>query len=108
MTEEKRDEGSVTLLNRGLRHFDLGADAKGKPLGRHSPGATHTYTAEQAKRLEGYKELVDIAKLPGQVDAKKLKEENAKLKDENARLREQLLAHAPKEEKGKPEKGKDK
>lgn len=92
MADDKKAEGSVTLLNRGKRSFDLGLDAKGKSKGRHAPGTTHAYTAEEAKRLEGYKELADISKLPGQVDAKALKAENAKLQDENKRLREQLAA----------------
>lgn len=95
---EKEKEGSVTLLNRGQRHFDVGTGTDGKPR-RHSPGTTFTYSADEAKRLSGYRELVDISKLPGQVDTAKLKAENAKLLDENKRLREQLIAlQAPKDE----------
>lgn len=99
MSEEKKNdkklEGTVTLLNRGLRHFEIALDASGKPI-RHAPGVALVYSAEDAKRAEGYKELVDIAKMPGAVDAKKLKSENNKLSDENKRLKEQLAALMPK------------
>lgn len=91
MAEDKKDGGSVTLLNRSQRSFDLGLDEKGKSKGRHAPGTAHTYTAEEAKRLEGYKELMDVSKIPGALDARKLKDENNKLLDENARLKAQLL-----------------
>lgn len=111
MAEEKKSsgDGSVTFLNRGKRHYDLGNDAAGKPR-RVAPGSTVLCSAEDAKRLSIYRDLVDISKLPGQVDARKLKAENEKLADENTRLKAQLLAlpkeveaekPAPKEKKNK-------
>lgn len=109
MAEEKK-EGSVTFLNRGLRHYDLGFK-DGKPC-RHAPGTTMVYTAEEARRAAGYRDLVDITKLPGQVDTGKIKAENAKLQDENSRLRAQLEALTPKTEDAsseqEPEKKKSK
>lgn len=104
MADDKKD-GSVTLLNRGQRWFDIGVGADKKPR-RHGPGTTMTYSAEEAKRVEGYKDLMDITKLPGSLDAKKLKAENNQLSDENKRLKEQLAAlSAPKvEEPRKKEK----
>lgn len=87
----KKSDGTVTLLNRGQRSYDLANGADGKAR-RHGPGATMTYSAEEAKRMEGYKELVDITKLPGQVDVTALKAENAKLLAENAGLKAQLEA----------------
>lgn len=102
MSDNKKSDGAVTLLNRGQRSYDLtnGADGKAR---RHGPGATMTYSAEEAKRMEGYKELVDITKLPGQVDVAALKAENAKLLAENTGLKAQLQAlqdtiAAPKQE----------
>lgn len=87
----KEVEGTVILLNRGKRHYDIGFDESGKAR-RHSPGATMVYTAEEAKRVEAYAELVDISKIPGQVNPKAIKAENAKLVDENASLKAQLEA----------------
>ena len=95
MSDDKKQEGgSVTFLNRGQRSFDLG---NGR---RHAPGATMAYTLEEAKRMEPYaKELVDITKLPGQVDSAKLKADNAKMLAENAALKAQLEALKPSETK---------
>lgn len=91
MADEKKSEPKlISLLNRGKRHFD-GLDAEGKPR-RHSPGEVHSYTVEGAKLLDGYKELVDISKLPGSVDASKLADDNKSLNDENARLKAELAA----------------
>lgn len=103
MADEKKDkvtEGSVTLLNRGKRHFEIALDAAGKPI-RHAPGVAMVYSAADAKRASAYKELVDLSKMPGAVDAKKLKADNTKLADENAKLKAQLEALAPKPEKVK-------
>jgi len=87
MSDDKKQEGgSVTFLNRGQRSFDLG---NGR---RHAPGATMAYTLDEAKRMEPYaKELVDITKLPGQVDSAKLKADNAGLLSENAGGLEEIL-----------------
>lgn len=93
-TEPKIVDG-IVFLNRSKRKFDLGftADAKGNKAPRiHMPGATMLYTREEAERMSIYKELIDISKLPGQVDARKLKSENAKLVEENAKLKSQLAA----------------
>lgn len=96
MAEEKKSEGSTALLNRGKRHFDV--IAQGKPS-RHSPNATMVYTADEATKLSGYPELVDISKLPGQVDSRKLKADNEQLKKDKEALEAQLAAlKAPKEE----------
>jgi len=99
MSDDKKQEGgSVTFLNRGQRSFDLG---NGR---RHAPGATMAYTLDEAKRMEPYaKELVDITKLPGQVDSAKLKADNAGLLSENAALKAQLEALKPSDEGQKPE-----
>lgn len=105
MADEKKSAGgSVTLLNKGQRHYDLGNDASGQPR-RHAPGTTHTYSAEEAARMVTYRDLVDISKLPGQVDVKKLKVDNDKLLSENARLKEQLAAleSRPSSKKKEPE-----
>lgn len=98
MSSEKKD-GSVTLLNRGKRHYDFGKDAQGNERVL-APGAMMSFTAEDAAKLSGYKELVDISKLPGQVDTTALKAENQRLQDEKAKLEAQLasLAPAPAEE----------
>lgn len=99
--EEKAEARTVSLFNRGPRTFDLGLsvgqDGKASPR-RHLPGASHAYTPTEAAKMSTYKDLVDLSKLPGQVDTKKLAGENAKLLAENASLKEQLAALAPKEE----------
>ena len=105
MADEKKSEQKlISLLNRGKRHFD-GLDPEGKPR-RHSPGEVHSYTAEGAKQLEGYKELVDISKLPGSVDASKLADDNKSLNDENARLKAELAALGDKKDEKKDKKEK--
>lgn len=91
MAADKKEDGSITLLNKGLRHFDLGADKEGKPR-RHAPGTTMSYTAEEAKKHSIYKDLIDISKMPGQVDVRKLKADKEALQDENTRLKAQLEA----------------
>lgn len=87
------DDKGITLLNRGQRHFDLGAGADKKPL-RHSPGATHSYSAEEGAKLAKMypKELVDISKLPGAVDSRQMKADLDKANAENAALKAQLAA----------------
>lgn len=110
MADEKKADGrTVALFNKSQRAFDhgleVGADGKKSPR-RHMPNTSHLYTAEEAAKLSGYKELIDLSKLPGQIDARKLKEDNAKLSDENARLKASLAAlQEPKEPKD-PKKGK--
>lgn len=91
MAEEKKESNEVVFLNRGQRHYDLNPDAQGK-VRRHSPGTTMLYSAEEAKKAAGYFDLVDISKLPGQVDTNKLKAESAALHNENASLKAQLAA----------------
>ena len=86
MADEKK---TVTLLNRGLRHF-VGVNAEGKAI-RQAPGTTAVYTEEQVKSL-GYADLVDISKLPGQVDTSKLKSENERLAAEKAALEAKVAA----------------
>lgn len=107
MADEKKSEGLVTLLNKGARVWDHGFEEKGgkKVARKHLPGTTMTFTAEEAKKLDGYKELVDITKLPGQLDLKKVIAENTKLLDENKRLREQLLALQSKSDESGEDKG---
>lgn len=109
MADEKKDKKdaaapaeakSVTLLNRGKRHFDL-------PGGRVSPNETVACTADDAAKLTKMypRELLDISKLPVRgtnAEAEKLKKDNAALADENAKLKEQLAASA--EPKGKDKK----
>lgn len=104
--KDKKADGSVTLLNRGRRHFDLGKGQNGSPR-RHSPGTTMAYTAEEAGRMAGYQDLVDISKLPGQVNAAKLKSDNDKLTADNEALKARLdaLESAPKGTERKVRKG---
>lgn len=88
--DKKKDDGVVTLLNRGKRHYDvIGLD--GKPT-RHAPGATMTYGKDEAEKLVGYSDLIDITKLPGQVNARALRAENETLKAEKERLEKQIAA----------------
>lgn len=91
MANDKKSDGTVTLLNRSKRHFDLGLGEDKQPR-RHAPGTTMAYTAEEAAKMGAYKDLVDISKLPGQVDTGKLKADNAKLAADNAKLQAQLDA----------------
>ena len=96
-TEDKKAaEGTVTFLNRGKRHFNLAKGADGSPR-RHSPGTTMVYSAAEAEKSRGYSDLVDISKLPGQVDAVKIKADNERLAADNAALKAQLEALAPKD-----------
>lgn len=92
--EVKKEDGSVTFLNRGSRTFDLGSDKHGKHK-RHAPNTTMAYTAEEAARHQGYPDLVDISKLPGQVDRKEAEAENKRLASENEELKKQLAALQP-------------
>lgn len=92
--EEKSVDGSATFLNRGKRHYDLAKGADGQ-VRRHAPGATMLYSADEVKQMSGYSDLVDISKLPGQVDTGKLKAENARMLAENAALKAQLEALTP-------------
>ena len=96
MADEK-DEAFVTYLNRGKRKFDLGFDENRKPK-YHLPGTTMSYTEEQAKLHEGYADLVDVTKMPGQENARKVRADRDALKKENDELKAQLAAlSAPKE-----------
>lgn len=88
--EVKVEEGTV-FLNKGKRHFDLAPGKDGKAR-RHAPGTTMAYSAEEAKIHEGYSDLIDVTKVPGQVNVRQVKADNAKLLDENAQLRAQLAA----------------
>lgn len=104
MSNEKKD-GNVTLLNRGKRHFDFGKGADGK-VRVLAPGAMLSFSLEEAAKLSGYKELVDISKLPGQVDTEALKADNAKLLAEKKELEAKLASLTPsdtKKGKGKTE-----
>lgn len=88
--DAKPEPKTVTLLNRGKRHFDL-------PDGRVSPNETVACTASDAAKLTAWypRELMDISKMPVKgtnADAEKLKKANADLADENAKLKEQLAA----------------
>lgn len=100
--EAKAEDRSVSLFNRGKRTFDLGLesgkDGKKSPR-RHAPGESHLYTPSEAAKMSIYKEIVDLSKLPGQLDAKKLKSENEKLADENKKLKDQLASLQPKPKK---------
>lgn len=94
--DKTAEAGGATLINTGKRTYDLGpaeSDEKKSPR-QHRPGTTFFYSASELVRMAPYvgKELMDITKLPGQVDVRKLKEENARLLDENRRLREQVAA----------------
>ena len=102
MAAEKKEVEVTVFLNKGLRHYDLGFGVDGKPR-RHSPGQTMAYTAEEAARHSGYADLVDVAKMPGVVDVKQLKSENAQLADQNAKLKAQLAALEAKPAKVKVE-----
>lgn len=106
------DVGTVTLLNKGQRHFDLGyeqlvgEDGKpqfyedGKPIPdkdkprKYAPNNTITLPAKEGAKLAAKypKELVDLSKIPGAVDVGALKGEAAKLKAENEALKAQLAA----------------
>lgn len=92
-SDKKAADGSVTFLNKGKRHYDTIGEA-GEKL-RHAPGATMTYSAEQAARMAQYKDLIDITKLPGQVNAAELRAESARLKADNEALKARLEALEP-------------
>ena len=102
MAEEKKVE-TLSLLNRGQRSFALPPIA-GKPQ-FHLSGQFYAYPLEEAKKLLAMypKDLVDATKLPGAVDTKPLKDENAALKAENLALKEQLAALEPKKDEPKDE-----
>ena len=94
MADKKDADGSVSYINKGQRHFDVKKDGKAF---RHSPNMVATYTAKEAEQLSGYpKEIFDISKLPGAVDTRALKADNAKLLADNAALKAQLDALTPK------------
>ena len=94
MADKKDADGSVSYINKGQRHFDVRKDGKAF---RHSPNMVATYTAKEAEQLSGYpKEIFDISKLPGAVDTRALKADNAKLLADNAALKAQLEALTPK------------
>lgn len=90
MSNEKKSDGGVTLLNRGQRAYEIGDGTALGKVRRHAPGTTMTYSIEEAEKMGQYKELVDISKLPGQVDVGQLKADNAKMLSENAALKAQL------------------
>lgn len=75
----------VTVLNRGRRSYHL---TDGRILG---PGEGLTVSADEAKSLQNYREVVDASKLvkvPQNDEAvKKLKKENDELAKENAELK---------------------
>lgn len=106
MAAEKKSDVSVTLLNRGQRHFDVGVDSDGKPR-RHAPGSTMVYSAEEAKKMQGYRDIVDLSKLPGAVDTRQLQADNAKLLAESIALKAQLEALQPKKKEAKKEEVKE-
>lgn len=87
----EKSAGNVTLLNRGQRSYEVANGADGKSR-RHGPGTTMEYSAEEAKKMAGYRDLVDISKLPGQVDVGAIKAESVRLTAENAVLKAQLQA----------------
>lgn len=91
MADDKKSDGSVTLLNRSQRYFEIAIGPDKKPI-RHAPGAAMVYSGQEAKLALGYKDLVDLSKMPGAVDSRKLKAENNKLSDENSRLKAELAA----------------
>ncbi len=82
----------VSLLNKSGRKFVVTKD--GKPF-THEPGKIVTYSAAEAAKLAGYKELLDTSKIPGALDAAKLKKENADLLAANKALQAQLDALKP-------------
>ena len=90
--EEAAPVKTVTLFNRGIRIFRL-------PGGKHvAPGQTVVVDEALAKRLRGYRDLVDAGALsPRQKDRMaKLEGDNLALKDQVASLTAKLA------EKGKP------
>lgn len=94
MPKEEKTIGSITFLNRGKRRFHIGFDADKKPV-IHMPGFTMLYTAEQAEAHQGYADLIDISKLPGQVNTKQLESDNKRLLAEKESLEKQLAALQP-------------
>lgn len=106
------DAGTITLLNKGARHFDLGyeqlvVDGKlqfrednktpipddTKPR-KYAPNGTVTLPLAEGQRLAKMypKELIDLSKLPGAVDVGALKADAAKLKAENEELKAKLAS----------------
>jgi len=92
--EKKASDGAVSLLNKSSRKFTSVKDGKSFD---HMPGRVETYSAEEAKSLAGYKELLDTSKLPGTLNAAALKKENADLAAANKALQAQLDALKPKD-----------
>lgn len=89
---EAKAEGKVPVLNRGRRTFHL---ADGKLL---KPGQGCEVSAEEAKGLLEYKDLVDARKVVKLPSTSKIEAENAELKKQNDELKAQL------EDKGKGKK----
>jgi hypothetical protein len=88
MADEKK-EAPVTLLNRSKRIFDT---IKNGRKFRHGIGKLATYSAEEAKALVGYPELMDVSKIPGSADKAQLESDNAALKAEKEKLEKELAA----------------
>lgn len=93
------DDKKIRILNRGAAPHVIRMKPKRTVL---APGMAAEVSAEEAKRLLAYPELVDMAKIiPGQED------DIAKLQKENEELKAKLASLAPKpkaEEKAHEEK----
>ena len=91
----EKDETVVTLYNKGKRRYLLALDPKtSKPI-FHEAGTSRAYTAKEAAEHEGYPDLIDVTKMPGQEDARKTKADKERLEKENEALRAQLAALVP-------------
>lgn len=90
MADDKKESATVTLLNRGKRHYDvIGPDGK---QFRHAPGTTAVYGLEEADKVMGYSDLIDITKMPGQASVRQLKADNETLLKQKAELEAQLAS----------------
>jgi septal ring factor EnvC (AmiA/AmiB activator) len=82
--KEKKD---VVLMNRGPRDFTVAS-------GVLKAGGSLAVTAEEAKQLMSYRDVVDASKIVNlpKEDSAGLKKELGKLEKENEKLTEQLAA----------------